>query len=293
MGHPIRLTPEQKELFQTLWNDDKIILAEIGNRLGISKSAVKYQAEKLGFQPRAKAGITDEDRELVLALGRQKRTVQQIIDLTGITRWSVRTTLESLPGYEFGYHGRDNWGPEKIETLKREWSTRLTPSANSLRIAQMLKANPDTVLSRARALGLMASSENDAPIITADQCKRHAKACLAEGGFPAAHVVSGRAVWVWPLAPDNDIIPAGPAPKTMREICERVARKHVMTLEYFLTDTQRSTSQVRFEAMALMREAGGFSWPQMARFFAMNPSSCRVGVRTHNAKLAAERATTT
>ena len=289
MGHPIRLTPAQKELFQTLWNDDKIILAEIGNRLGISKSAVKYQAEKLGFQPRVKIGMTDEERERVLALGRQKRTVQQIMDLTGCTRWSVRTTLESLPGYEFGWSGRDRWGPEKIETLKREWSTKLTPNANSLRIAKMLKAKPDTVLSRARALGLMASSENDAPIITADQCKRHAKACLAEGGFPAAHVVNGRAVWVWPLAPDNDIIPAGTAPKTMREISEHVARKHGMTLDYFLTDAQRTTSRVRFEAMALMREAGGFSWLQMARFFNMNPSSCRDGVRTHNAKIATER----
>jgi hypothetical protein len=79
----------------------------------------------------------------------------------------------------------------------------------------------------------------------------------------------------------------------MREICERVARKHGMTLDYFLTDTQRTTSQVRFEAMALMREAGGFSWPQMARFFNMNPSSCRDGVRTHNAKIAAESATKT
>ena len=91
------------------------------------------------------------------------------------------------------------WTQSDCQAVIRMWDENLPAITNARAIGKALNRRAGTVVQKARQLKLESTIAAEQPEITPDQCKRHARACLAEGGFPAAHIVNGRAIWVWPL----------------------------------------------------------------------------------------------
>ena len=88
------------------------------------------------------------------------------------------------------------WTNDDIRKLKDHWAKGLRIAA----VAELMERTYKSVEWKAGELGLLVRGRDlpDRGIPTPEQCHRHAEACLREGGFPVAHVINGRAVWVWP-----------------------------------------------------------------------------------------------
>jgi chromosomal replication initiator protein len=70
-----------------------------------------------------------------------------------------------------------------------------------------------------------------------------------------------------------------------RQIIEDVAKRHGLTVGQILSRSQaRRIARPRQEAMALLREAGRWSWPQIGAVFGLHHTTAIEGVRAHYAR---------
>ncbi len=89
---------------------------------------------------------------------------------------------------------------------------------------------------------------------------------------------------------------AGPPPRTAISIASAVAETHGLTLQALRTGSRRArVAHARQEAMAALRAQTRpdgrprYSFPWIARFFALSHSTVIHGVRTHQGRVAKGR----
>lgn len=103
---------------------------------------------------------------------------------------------------------RTRWSDEEVAIFYDEWSSALPVNINAERIAAKLGRTVDGVLGKARLVGLVGGNEVDPYAPHPSQSVNHATACLREGGFPAACIREGKAVWLWPTRDQGEGIAA-------------------------------------------------------------------------------------
>lgn len=90
---------------------------------------------------------------------------------------------------------RPKWNEAEIQTLVAMWDQSRTAKDNARAIGLALDRPIDGVLYQAETCGFYGFGHDDDPT---DGAERHAQACMAEGGFPAAVLTSQGTVWVYP-----------------------------------------------------------------------------------------------
>lgn len=184
-------THEQQKAIRDLWARN-VPYRDIAREVRISHSRIKDVMEAMGL-PDRRAVPEDVQRE-IMTLHYQGHGYRAICDAVGRSERVVRRVIAKNKTEVIPTKLRTRWTPEEIEAFHNGWNPDLGRNENVRRIAEKLGRHPDGILSKAKMAGLIENSPCDPSKPSPERAALHAKACLAEGGFPWREVVQGRTV---------------------------------------------------------------------------------------------------
>lgn len=184
-------SPEQQAIIRDLWARN-FPVREIATAAKVSRNRIANVIAEMDL-PDRKAVPNDVRREIT-TLYHSGHGYRAICDAVGLGERPVRRVIAEIKSEAVPTKLRTRWTPEEIAAFNTGWNPDLGRNENVRRIAEMLGRHPDGILSKAKMAGLVENSPCDPSKPSIERTNRHAKACLAEGGFPWREIVDGRTV---------------------------------------------------------------------------------------------------
>lgn len=187
------MMPQQETAIRDLWAKG-VSIAVIAKQLGMSRGTVTKRAIELGLPNRLH--VSPEKRAQIFELRAQGKTYSQISAEVGHTEKVIRRLLAFADPQNASKPRK--WYNADVETMRALWDTSKPSHVNAKAVSEAIGRHPENVMHKAREIGLIGTSLFDDSAPTEEKVRRHAEACLREGGFPAAYVINGRTVLVRP-----------------------------------------------------------------------------------------------
>ena len=187
------MMPQQEAAIRDLWAKG-VSIAVIAKQLGMSRGTVTKRATELGLPNRLH--VSPEKRARIFELRDQGKTYPQIASEVGHTERVVRRLLAFADPNNASTPRK--WYNADVATMRALWDTSKPSHVNAKAVSQAIGRHPENVMHKAHQIGLIGTSLFDDSVPTEEKVRRHAEACLREGGFPVAQLIGGRAVWLWP-----------------------------------------------------------------------------------------------
>lgn len=191
-------TNEQDALLRKLWRERELSLEQIASRLGVARSSIQRRASALGLPTHQRPkGFTAEERRRVLELRAAQYSTREIGRLLGRPNRTIgRLLAREAASVSEGV--RRPWTEDEISSLHAMWEDGQPNLVNASRAAEALGRPRQSVMSRAKAEGLISRNTKDPYRPTPEEVMRHAEACLAQGGFPVSVATPQGPVWIYP-----------------------------------------------------------------------------------------------
>lgn len=188
-------TPEQQAAIRDMMAKN-VPMREIARAVRISHTRINDVIAAMGL-PGRKAK-REAQREQIIAMHKAGHGYRTICAALQVGDYTVRNVIRDVRSEPTPATQRVKWSDAEIADLIAGWDSAIAPGENAKRAAERIGRPLYSVLTRAKGCGLMGKGVADPYQPSPERADKHAAACLREGGFPTAHVIDGRAVWVYP-----------------------------------------------------------------------------------------------
>lgn len=196
---------DQRDQIREMWARN-VPVREIARAAGVPKNNMAAVVKAMGLPDRK--ALPADVRDKISALHKSGYGYRTIMAATGQTEFRVRKHIRSLGPVPGAKIHRTKWSVADNLTFMALWNPAASPDENARIIGAKIGRHPEGVLSKAKMVGLVGNQATDPHRPSAERFDRHAKACLREGGFPAACIRDGKAVWLWPTLARGEEIAA-------------------------------------------------------------------------------------